>query len=128
MRKTILFVVSLLFAFPVQAGPINWVKHHKRFLLAAGAVAGASIVQWKGTSYCQRGDVEQCIEGYGSRRAFNGFSIGLSSAMLGAAEGCWKNDGGKICYGLAYGFPVIQTAFGIRDFLSYKPITSRKVD
>ena len=42
-------------------------------------------------------------------------------AMLGAAEACWKNQGGKFCYGLAYGVPATQTAFGIKDFRSYQP-------
>ena len=122
MIKHLLLALLLALAPVAQAGPKHWVKTHKRFLFAASAVAGASIIQWKGTSYCQRGDVEHCVEGYGSRRAFNGFSIGASAAMLGAAEGCWKDQPHwKFCYALAYGTPAAQTAFGIHDFVSYKP-------
>lgn len=41
--------------------------------------------------------------------------------MLGAAEGCWKDQGGKVCYALAYSMPAAQTYLGIHDFLNYKP-------
>ena len=122
MRKLmILGLAALIAAGPVGAGPINWAKHHKRFLLAAGSLAGASVVQYKGTSYCQRGDVERCIEGYGSRRTFNYFSMGMGVAMLSASEDCWKHDGGKVCYGLAYWVPATQVGLGVKDFTSYTP-------
>lgn len=117
-----LLLALLLFAAPAQAGPINWAKHHKRLLFAVGAEAAAFTVQYKGTTYCSRGDVERCIEGYGSRRAFNWFSIGMGGAMIAASEKCHKDDGPKpACYGLAYWVPATQTAFGIHDYLNYKP-------
>ena len=117
-----LLLLFLLVALPAEAGPRDWIKHHKRFVLAATAVVGASIIQYKGTSYCQRGDVEQCFTGYGNRRAFDWISIGVSGAMLGAAEGCWKDQPHwKFCYVLAYGVPAFQVTAGIHDFMSYKP-------
>lgn len=121
--KIALLTALLLFAIPAQAGPITWVKHHKRFLSAAGAVAGASIIQWKGSSYCQRGEHERCDLGYGSYHSngFKIFTISMDGAMLGAAEGCWKDEGGKFCYALAYGTPAVQAGFGIHDYLSYRP-------
>jgi hypothetical protein len=117
-----LLIALLLFAAPTQAGPRHWVKTHKRFLFAAGAEAAAFTIQWKGQTYCQRGEHEACTLGYGGYRSrgFNWFSLGMSGAMLGAAEGCWKNEGGKFCNVLAYGVPATQTAFGIHDYLSYR--------
>lgn len=96
--------------------------HWKRIAFKAAVLVGASVIQWKGTSYCQRGDVERCNEDYGERRAFNWFSIGTGTALLFASEKCQNDDGPKsACYGLAYMVPATQTAFGIYDFLSYKP-------
>lgn len=118
-RLTILF---LLFALPAQAGPKDWIKHHKRFLLAVAAEGGAFAVQYKGTTYCQRGDVERCNEGYGSRRAFDWFSISMGAAMIPLSEKCHKEAGPKpACWGLAYWVPAAQTAFGIHDYLNYRP-------
>lgn len=118
--KRFLFLILLL-ASPVQAGPKHWIQHHKRFLLATGAAVGASVIQYKATTYCSRGDVERCVEGYGSRRAFNYFSMGMDVAMVGAAEACWRDSSGKVCYGLAYWTPTTQVALGIHDFTHYRP-------
>jgi hypothetical protein len=124
IKLSTLLVLLLVIAQPSTAGPKEWVKHHKRFLLAAGTITAASIIQYKGTSYCQRGDVERCNEGYGSRRTFDWISVGTSAAMLGAAEGCWKDQPSwKFCYGLAYGMPTYQTYAGLHDFASYRPET-----
>lgn len=124
MRVKILITLLLFLPSYAQAGPhpVSWVKHHRRFTAAAATLAATSTFYWKGTGYCQRGDVEHCIEGYGSRRVINGVSIGLGVVMLGAAEGCWKDQPGwKFCYALAYGTPAIQAASGAHDFLSYAP-------
>lgn len=107
----------LAFAMPAQAKP-----HWKRIAVKAAVLAGTSVLQYKATTYCSRGNVERCIEGYGSRRAFNWFSIGMGVGTLFASEKCQNEDGPKpACYGLAYGVPATQTALGIHDFLSYKP-------
>lgn len=106
----------LAFAMPVQARP-----HWKRIAFKAAVLAGASVLQYKATTYCSRGDVERCIEGYGSRRAFNWFSIGMGAAMIPLSEKCHKDDGPKpACYGLGYWVPATQMAFGIHDYLNYK--------
>src|SRR5690242_6734791 len=88
------FLLALLVT-PAQAGPKHWIAHHKRFLFAAGAIAGASIVQWKGASYCRRGDLERCSMAYGSSHAFDFVATSVSVGMLGVAVACWKNGGGK---------------------------------
>lgn len=60
--KAALFSLALLLASTAYAGPLSRIKdaleHHKRFEAAAGAIVGGSIVQYKGTTYCQLGDVE----------------------------------------------------------------------
>jgi len=116
-------MLTLALGTASEAGPKHWITHHKRFLTAAVAEAGAFTVQWKGQTRCQQGDHEACMLGYGGYRSrgFDWFSLGMGVAMIGAAEGCWKDNGGKLCYALAYGTPVVQTSFGVHDFLSYRP-------
>jgi hypothetical protein len=121
VKKTIATLFLLLSATTANAGPRKWFKEHKRFTAAAVTLAAASVVQYKGTSYCQRGDVERCNEGYGNRRAFDWFSIGMGAGLLGVSEACWKNQPGwKFCYIFAYGMPAYQTFAGIKDFVSYR--------
>lgn len=110
-------LILLLIAIPVQAKP-----HWKRIAVKAAVLAGASVFQYKATTYCSRGDVERCIEGYGSRRAFNWFSVGTGAAMIPLSEKCHSDDGPKpACWGLSYWIPATQTALGIHDYLSYSP-------
>ncbi|HXQ38142.1 MAG TPA: hypothetical protein VN843_29325 [Anaerolineales bacterium] len=128
MKKAIAALFLLLAATTANAGPKKFFKEHGRFTKAAIALAAASVIQYEGTSYCQRGDVERCNEGYGSRRAFDWFSIGMGVGMLGASEACWKDQPGwKFCYVLAYGVPAYQTFAGVKDFASYRPEQDKTV-
>jgi hypothetical protein len=116
-HMAVILALFLASVSPVQAKP-----HWKRIAVKAAVLAGASVLQYKATTYCQRGNVEHCIEGYGSRRAFNWISVGMGGAMIAASEKCHKDDGPKpACYGLAYWVPATQTALGIHDFLNYQP-------
>lgn len=128
MKSAVLALALLLFGSVAQAGPFgkvkNFVKTHPRFTTAVAALGVGSAIQWTGSNYCQSGNPEVCNLGYGGfhEKSFNIFSISLGVAMIGAAEGCWKDQPGwKFCYGLAYGVPAYQTSVGIKDFLSYKP-------
>lgn len=117
MKQLALLTALVVMAYSAQAKP-----HWKRIAVKAAVLAGASVLQYKATTRCSRGDVERCIEGYGSRRAFNWFSIGMGTAMIPISEKCSNDDGPKpVCYGLAYWVPASQTAFGIHDYLNYKP-------
>lgn len=117
MKLKLLLCSLLLIAVPAEAKP-----HWKRIAVKTAVLVGASVLQYKATTYCSRGDVERCIEGYGSRRAFNWFSIGAGAVLIPVSEKCKNEDGPKpVCYALAYGVPAAQTSFGIHDFLSYSP-------
>lgn len=116
MKKTITAI--LLFCAPiVEAGPLNWAKHHKRFLFMEGAaIAGASI-HAAGLHHCRRSNVEFCDEHYGAAWTAFGFTTGFTVVALPAlAEGCWKNEGGKWCNVLAYGGSAAQAGWGIHEF------------
>ena len=115
MRKLLLF--ALLLPSVAQAGPLDWAKHHKRFLLMEGAaVAGASIHAY-GLHHCRRTNgVEPCDEHYGS--AWGGFAaatIMTVVVMPAVAEGCWKDQLGHFCDAFAYAPPVIQGAWGVHE-------------
>lgn len=114
MRR--LLILFLLFALPAEAGPKHWIAHHKRFLLMEGAAIGSAIVLAKGVDHCRSTGVEKCAGQYGASWAIVGFSIGANFAMTAAAEGCWKNEGGKFCNALAYGGSAGQLGFGISQF------------
>ena len=118
--------LALLFAFtvsaPLEAGPLHWAKHHKRFLIMESVAVTASVVHLEGMRHCRTGNVEHCDEHYGAANAFFWVNAGMSTvAMPALAESCWKNDGGKLCYALGYGWPAYQFATGIRDFRTYFP-------
>lgn len=125
--KRILIALALLLAFAgqAQAGPkkvLRWIESHKRSGLILLADAGASYLQWHATTLCQLGDLEKCTEGYGSRRAFNGFMMGADLGLFAAAEGCWKqNPGWKFCYALAYMAPATQAGVGVHDLSVHNP-------
>lgn len=125
MKKLILVLVILvLVCVPgAQAGPLDWAKHHKRFLIMEGAAATGSVIHARGLKRCRVGDVERCDEGYGSAWAWYWTMTTWSTVVSPAiAEACWKGtDDWKGCYFFAYNGAAYQTAQGIYDFRNYKP-------
>jgi hypothetical protein len=106
----------LLFAIPVQAGPLHWVSHHKRFLLMEGAATGSALIGAWGLSHCRSTGVEKCTGHYGAAWGIYGTGVGINFAMTGVAEACWKNEGGKECYIPAYGGSAFQAAWGVHEY------------
>jgi len=120
----ILILVSLCAALggAAQAGPIDWAKHHKRFLLMEGAaVAGASI-HAAGLHHCRHTNgVELCDEHYGSAWAMFGVWTGMNTIIFPAvAEGCWRDQQGKFCNIFAYGGSATQGAWGVHEAAIHK--------
>lgn len=124
MKPLAAILLAGLLATPAQAHP-----HWKRIAVKTAVLVGASILQYKATTYCSRGDVERCIEGYGSRRTFNWFSIGMGAALIPLSEKCHNDDGPKpICYALDYGTPATQAAFAFHDITSFQPKPKGETD
>lgn len=116
-----LLALFLLCTLPVHAGPLDWVKHHKRILFIEGAAVTAALVDAKGLHHCRQGGVERCSEHYGEAWGFYGFFTGMNVIALPAiAEGCWKNGQGKFCNVFAYGGSTAQLAFGVDQWTKGK--------
>lgn len=112
-----LAILFLLFPLAVSAGPLNWAKHHKRFIAIESAAVTGAIIHWKGQTHCLRVNVERCDENYGANRAWFGLLTGWSVAAGPAiAEGCWKNEGGKFCNAFAWSGPAYQATQGALDW------------
>jgi hypothetical protein len=112
------FALLAFVAGSAQAGPLNWAKHHKRFLAMEGAaIAGASI-HAAGLHHCRRvNGVEPCDAHYGAAWASFGFTTGITTIVFPAvAEGCWSNSGGKFCNIFAYTPSTIQAGWGIHEW------------
>jgi hypothetical protein len=114
MKMQRLLVLFLFFTFSAEAGPLDWMKHHKRFLLMESAAVGAASIHAYGLHHCRQTGVENCQAKYGSAWASFGIIAGMNVIVMPAlAEGCWKNQGGKFCNILAYGGSAGQLGFGI---------------
>jgi hypothetical protein len=116
IRKLFTIAALLIFTSTVNAGPIEWAKHHKRFLLMEGAAVGSAIIGAQGLKACRSTGVEKCTAHYGAAWATFGVGTGLNFAMTGVAEGCWKNEGGKFCNIFAYGGSAVQAGWGIHEW------------
>jgi len=117
MKKLTLFAVFFL-ATTAQAGPLEWAKHHKRFLLMEGAAIAAASVHAAGLHHCRHlNGPEPCDEHYGEAWAGFGVSTGMTMIAFPAiAEGCWKNGGSKSCDVFAYTPIAIQAGWGIHEW------------
>lgn len=116
-----LLILFLLFALPVSAGPLNWAKHHKRFLFMEGIAVGAASIHAYGLHHCRQTGVENCQAKYGSAWTSFGIITGMNVIVMPSlAEGCWKNEGGKFCNVLAYGGIAGQVGFGIAQWRKEK--------
>lgn len=129
MRRRIVILALAVLALPVAApanplgGLWHWAGRHKRFLLMEGTAITAAAIHYKGLNHCRKvAGQEACDEHYGEAYGFYWFVTGVNLiAMPAAAEGCWKNDGGKFCYILAYSGPAYQAWHGIYEWRINKP-------
>lgn len=118
-RLLIVCVTILALATPSSANPLSktwhWAGTHKRFLIMEGVAVGAAGLHAYGMHKCRSiNGVEPCQSHYGAAWATYGFVTGITViAMPAVAEGCWKNEGGKFCYALAYGGSAYQAGWGI---------------
>jgi len=122
--KAITLIFALLtLAGTIDAGPINWVKHHKRFLFTECAAVGASYAFIRADQNCRRGDIERCFGGYGGDKGGLALTTGMSVLVFPAiAEGYWKsNENGKGGYVLGYVFSSYQAFYSIYEFRRYRP-------
>ena len=122
--RGISLLVALILATPTNAGPINWAKHHKRFLFIEGAALTGAAIHYKGLNHCRKvNGPEPCDEKYGSAYPMFWTWTGLSAIAFPAiAEGCWKdNPDAKFCNLFAYGSSVTQASWGIHEWSISKP-------
>lgn len=126
MVKTLALFLALLAAGRTEAGPLDWVRHHKRFLFMEGAAVTGAVLHYKGLSNCRkRNGPEPCDEHYGAAWANFGIVTAINTIVLpSAAEGCWKGDGGKFCNILAYGGSAAQAGWGIREWRIHEKKTA----
>jgi len=123
MRRLIILLVAVLaLGCPVAANPFartwHFAGHHKRFFLMEGAALTGAALHYEGLNDCRkRNGPEACDEHYGSAYGFYWFVTAVNVvAMPAAAESCWKGDGGKFCYALAYSGPAYQAGHGIYEW------------
>jgi hypothetical protein len=118
MKVFVLFVGLLFGCQAVRAGPVDWVKRHKRFLAMEGVgLVGVGVHAW-GLHRCRKISVEFCDEHYGAAWAGFGVSAGMSLIAFPAmAEGCWSDDRkGKFCQVLAYAPAGVQLGWGAHEY------------
>lgn len=121
-RLLLLCVVSGLWLSSASAGPIEWVKHHKRFLFMEGAAVAGAVIHHEGLSRCRRFGVERCDAHYGSAWGAYWFTTGLTTVAFPAtAEGCWKSQQGKWCGLISYVPSSIQAGWGVHEWTIGKP-------
>jgi hypothetical protein len=126
MKRFLALLVLLLLVQPTPAGPRDWIRHHKRFLVMEGAAITGASIHAAGLHHCRHyAGVEACDAHYGAAWAAFGFTSGITViAMPAVAEGCWKNEGGRFCNVLAYGGSITQAAWGVHEWR----ITPHKID
>jgi hypothetical protein len=117
VKRFAILAAALLFSASIRAGPIDWAKHHKRFLLMEGAAIAAASIHAAGLHHCRNvNGVEPCDEHYGAAWAGFGVSTGFTTIVFPAiAEGCWRNSGGKFCNVFAYTPSAVQAGWGIHE-------------
>lgn len=120
MRRALIFVVfcALAAGHPASAGPLEWAKHHKRFLLMESAAVGGALLHAHGLHQCRRNNgVEPCDAHYGEAWASYGIVTGLNVIVMpSTAEACWKDGGGKWCYPLAFVGSAAQAGWGVHEW------------
>jgi hypothetical protein len=120
MKK--LLLLFLLFALPVEAGPLELLKHPIRTMqrhpiATAFAFAGvAATVDLFGLRHCREGSVENCRAKYGAAYGSFGAATGMNFAVIAATSGCWKDQNKAFCSIFSYGGSAVQLGFGINQF------------
>jgi len=115
VKRLLLIALALILTPSADAGPLDWVKHHKRFLLMEGVATGSAIYGAYALQKCRSTGVEKCTGHYGAAWGIYGFSTGANFAMTAVAEGCWKDGHGKFCNIFAYGGSAIQTGWAAHE-------------
>jgi hypothetical protein len=123
MKKLTAFLLFFLLVSPANAGPVEWIKHHKRFLLMEGAAIAAVSIHAAGLHHCRvLNGVEPCDEHYGAAWAQFGILSGMTIVVMPTiAEGCWKGGHGHFCDTLAYGGSAFQASWGVREWRIHSP-------
>src|SRR6266852_7562457 len=113
-----LLILCLLTTTAVNAGPLDWAKRHKRFLLMEGTAIGAASIHAVGLHHCRRvNGVEPCDAHYGAAWVNFGIVTSLNVVVMPSiAEACWKDSGGKYCHLFAWSGPAAQASWGIHEW------------
>lgn len=118
LRPLTVLMLLLIPLSSAEAGPKNWISHHKRFLIMEGAAIAGAAIHYAGLHHCRHTNgVEPCDLHYGEAYANFWIVTSLTTIVMpSVAESCWKNDGGKFCNVLAYGGSAGQAAWGVREW------------
>lgn len=129
-RLVVLLFVVFTCSSSAVAGPKHWLAAHKRFIAMEGTAIAAASIHAAGLHHCRRvNGVEPCDAHYGLAWATFGISTGLTTIVLpAAAEGCWKDEGGKWCNLLAYSGSAAQAGWGIHEWTINRPIKLKDKD
>jgi hypothetical protein len=121
------FLLAIFCSQSATAGPRNWTKHHKRFLLMEGAAITGAAIHYKGLNHCRKlNGPEPCDAHYGAAYGTFWFGTALTVVAFPAvAEGCWANQVGHFCDAIAYVPSGIQLGWGVHEWRisSYKKDT-----
>jgi hypothetical protein len=126
LRTLLLF---LLFTLPVNAGPIKFVKEHKRFFKMELANAAGVTINAIGTAHCRTGDVENCTGHYGA--AWATFAVQATMGLVVAptlAEWSWRDGDKTLGYVIGYTPAAFNAAWGVNEWHQYGPENSIQRD
>lgn len=123
--RILALLATLFLASAAQAGPIEWAKHHKRFLLTEGAAIGASAFTSAGVHHCREvNGVEPCLAHYGAAWATQGFDSGMIVIVFPAvAEGCWRDstpNNSPWCGILSWIPSAAEFGFGVKEWRTHE--------
>ena len=119
MIPKLCFLLALAgLAGPAQAGPRNWLSHHKRFVAMESAALTGAAIHYAGLNHCRkRNGPEPCDAHYGAAWQAYWFTTGLTVVALPAtAEGCWRDQQGKFCNLFAYTGSASQAGWGVHEW------------
>lgn len=115
MQKLFILTLALFFAFPVSAGPLDWIKRHPT-ATAFMAAGGAATFHALALRHCRQGSVENCQAKYGAAWASFGVITGANFTMVAVSSSCRKDGHGKFCNVFAFGGSAAQTGFAVNQW------------